>query len=60
MAYIGQQFSPGEQVRGSGIYACTGHDCRRTFSTDVKGHVFSPSHCSGAKWQLVQETPHAR
>ena len=60
MAYSGQQFSPGDQVPVSGIYACTGCNGTKTFSTDVKGHTFPPSHCHGAKWKLVQETPHSR
>lgn len=60
MTDVGQQFRLGEQVPISGIYACTGRNCTKTVSTDVKAHVFPPSHCPGAKWQLVQATPHAR
>ncbi|HLJ85681.1 MAG TPA: hypothetical protein VKZ53_02600 [Candidatus Angelobacter sp.] len=60
MAYVGQQFDPGESVPTSGIYRCTGCNNTTNFSTNVKGHVFPPSHCPGKKWQLVQETPHAR
>lgn len=60
MAYPGQQFSPGDTVPVSGIYACTQCSNNQSFSTDVKGHRFPPSHCHGAKWRLVQETPRSR
>ena len=60
MAYIGQQFSPGERVPVSGIYRCTGCQGTANFSTDVKGHIFPPNHCRGYQWQLVQATPHSR
>jgi len=59
MAYIGQEFSPGEVVPESGIYACTRCGSQHSFSTDVKGHRFPPSHHDGAKWKLVQRTPHS-
>lgn len=60
MANVGQQFRPGQQVPISGIYACTGCRASASFSTDVKGHIFPPSHCHGSQWQLVQATPHSR
>ena len=60
MTYVGQTFKPGDVVPQSGIYACTGCNVSNSFSTDVKGHRFPPSHCHGALWRLVQATPHAR
>ncbi len=59
MAYIGQTFEPGEIVPTSGIYRCTGCSSR-TYSTDVHGHRFPPSHCTGGKWKLIEITPHRR
>ena len=58
MAYVGQTFSPGDVVPESGIYACSSCSGRRSFSTDVHGHRFPPSHCPGARWKLVERTPH--
>jgi len=57
MANIGDRFSPGQVVPVSGIYRCTAC-ASRTFSTDVRGKVFPPSHCQGARWELVEMTPH--
>jgi len=58
MAYVGQEFNPGEVVPESGIYICTHCGSRQSFSTDVKGHRFPPGHHPGAKWRLVERTPH--
>jgi hypothetical protein len=58
MAYVGQQFLPGERVPVSGVYSCSACSGTTNFSTDVKGHVFPPSHCAGHRWQLVRATPH--
>lgn len=58
MAYQGQVFSPGDIVPESGIYQCTRCGDNSSFSTDVRGHRFPPSHCTGAKWKLVEMTPH--
>jgi hypothetical protein len=58
MARLGDKFSPGEIVLVSGIYRCTACGSRSSFSTDVRGKVFPPSHHAGAKWELVEATPH--
>jgi len=58
MANIGDKFSPGQIVPVSGIYRCSSCGSRASFSTDVRGKVFPPSHHSGAKWELVEITPH--
>lgn len=60
MAYVGQTFNPGDVVPESGIYACS--QCsggQISYSTDVKGHRFPPSHHPGSQWKLVQKTPHS-
>lgn len=54
MATIGDTFKPGDVVPVSGIYKCT--RCNTPNSTDVKGHKFPPSHCSGALWKLSKIT----
>lgn len=58
MANVGDTFTPGQTVPTSGIYKCTQCGAQSSFSTDVKGKVFLPSHHPGARWQLVQITPH--
>jgi hypothetical protein len=58
MARIGDRFSPGEIVPVSGIYKCSQCGSQASFSTDVRGKVFPPSHHTGAKWELVEITPH--
>lgn len=58
MAKVGDKFSPGEIVPLSGIYKCSQCGTQSSFSTDVKGKVFPPSHHQGAKWELVEITPH--
>ncbi|PJO69956.1 hypothetical protein EZV77_27315 [Burkholderia thailandensis] len=54
MAAIGDTFKPGDVVPVSGIYKCT--TCNTPNSTDVKGHRFPPSHCTGALWKLSKIT----
>jgi hypothetical protein len=58
MANIGDTFSPGQIVPVSGIYKCTSCGSTSSFSTDVKGKTFPPSHHPGARWELVEVTPH--
>lgn len=62
MANVGDSFEPGARVPDSGIYACTkcGTHRQHFYSTDVKGHRFPPSHHPGAKWKLVEKTPHPK
>jgi hypothetical protein len=60
MSNVGQSFNPGDVVPESGIYSCTGCNGTMSFSTDVHGHRFPPSHCHGGKWRLVERTPNKR